>query len=389
MGRQKTRQNQTIQPQQVAVTLEGQPSASRTPTSPARTIQPIKAHIDASRPIASTALGLHGRRASIEDYESDRGSNGSESPLGRCDRDRRSPDKPLGQMLLSPLGAMPPDIHPEQPPGLGRESHTPRLGSAQWPESQHISVPSTPMSEGARGRRREEKRALKELPRVEDEEEGDDMASYLEVVNHICELHCWDAAGFDAASLQRQLKELSSKFLNRHQLMPTQAQVSPSAHSPSRIQMEMNPLRKESPDQREDSSSRRGTPRREGGGLPSPVPPKKKVHYDAVNRVALQRFRNGEIREGMHTNLPDQGIRFDKDGRPWDKYDSPSRNSRRETNSSGPTRKPAQSHAGAKGGPGGDDSDEHISSSDGSNDRDGTKYISSSGEEDGSIQHSR
>jgi hypothetical protein len=135
MGRQKTRQNSALQPQPVAVPLEVQPSTSRTPTSPTRTIQPLEAHIDTSRPIASTALGLHSRRVPTEDYDSEIRSDGSESPIGSRERGRRSPETPLGQTLLSPLEALPPVIQPDRPPGLGQGPHTPRMGSAQWPES--------------------------------------------------------------------------------------------------------------------------------------------------------------------------------------------------------------------------------------------------------------
>jgi hypothetical protein len=166
MGRQKTRQNSALQPQPVAVPLKVQPSTSRTPTSPTRTIQPLEAHIDTSRPIASTALRLHSCCMPTKDYDSEIRSDGSESPIGSRERGHRSPETPLGQMLLSPLEALPPVIQPDRPPGLGQGPHTPRMGSAQWPESQHISVLSTPMSEGARARRREEKRPLEDAVKV-------------------------------------------------------------------------------------------------------------------------------------------------------------------------------------------------------------------------------
>jgi hypothetical protein len=108
----------------------------------------------------------------------------------------------------------------------------------------------------------------------------------------------------------------------------------------------------------------------------------------------LQRFRNGEIHEGKHTNLPDQGIRFNKDGHPWDKYQSPSRDSRDEKKSTGPTREPASSHAGLKGSPGGgdsggdDSSDDHLTS-DTSSDEDKESDSPSSDEEDDSNRQSR
>jgi hypothetical protein len=46
-------------------------------------------------------------------------------------------------------------------------------------------------------------------------------------------------------------------------------------------------------------------------------PSKRKV--DFKSRVALQRIRNSDIREGKRTNILDQGIKFDKDGRPCEK----------------------------------------------------------------------
>jgi hypothetical protein len=42
------------------------------------------------------------------------------------------------------------------------------------------------------------------------------------------------------------------------------------------------------------------------------------VHYNGASKVALQRFRDGAIREGQHTNIPDQGIRFDPEGFPFE-----------------------------------------------------------------------
>jgi hypothetical protein len=167
MGRQKTRQSSGLQLQLVAVPLKVQPSASRTPTSPMRTIQPLEAHIDTSRPIVSTALGLHSQCVPTQDYNSEIRSDGSELPVGSHKRGHRSPETPLGQTLLSPLEALPPVIQPDRPPGLGQEPHTPRMGSAQWPESQHISVPSTPMSEGARARNRRKKGHLRMLLKLE------------------------------------------------------------------------------------------------------------------------------------------------------------------------------------------------------------------------------
>jgi len=219
MGRQRTRQATAANPQSIAAPLEVQPVASRTSTSPRRSDQPLEAHTVASRPIVSTALGLRSRRASTEDYNSNDGSDGSASPIGSSERGRHSPDNPLGQRLLSPLEEIPPEILSGNPPGPSREHNTPRLTTAQWPEVQTASAPSTPMSEGSRARRREEKKRLEERPRGGEEIEENAMEEYLQFVHEVCEIHCQDAANFDAASLRRQLKELSDGFASRHQLM--------------------------------------------------------------------------------------------------------------------------------------------------------------------------
>jgi hypothetical protein len=81
------------------------------------------------------------------------------------------------------------------------------------------------------------------------------MEDYLQVVNHICEIHCRDVASFDSASLQRQLKELSSKFMSQRQLMSALGHVSPEVSSPSQMHVEVTHLEKEPSVQRENSGS--------------------------------------------------------------------------------------------------------------------------------------
>jgi hypothetical protein len=99
-----------------------------------------------------------------EDYNSEIRSDRTELPIGSRERGCHSQETPLGQRLLSPLEVLPPVTQPERPPRLGQEPHTPRLGSAQWSESQHISVLSTPISEGAKAWQQKEKRPLEEHP---------------------------------------------------------------------------------------------------------------------------------------------------------------------------------------------------------------------------------
>jgi hypothetical protein len=86
------------------------------------------------------------------------------------------------------------------------------------------------------------------------------------------------------------------------------------------------------------------------------VPSKKKVHYLDNNKIVLQRIRDGDIRDGQSTSIPDQGIRFDKDGNPWDKNNKTSHQGKREDDPPGGSKEPAQSHAGRNGPPDGDGS---------------------------------
>jgi hypothetical protein len=58
----------------------------------------------------------------------------------------------------------------------------------------------------------------------------------------------------------------------------------------------------------EESISRQGTPRREAIEIKDDPPSKRKV--DFKSRVALRRIR---------ANIPDQGIKFDKDRHPCEK----------------------------------------------------------------------
>jgi hypothetical protein len=193
--------------QSIPAPLEVQMGASRTSISPRRSNQPLEAHTVASRPTTSMALGLHSWHASTEGYDSNNESNGSASPIGSCECGRRSQDNPLGQSLLSPLEEIPPEIPSGNPPGPSREHNTPQLTTAQWPEVQNASAPSTPMSEGSRAQQQEEKKRFEERPRVGEDSRENAMEEYLQFVHKVCELHCQDAANFNSASLRRQLKE--------------------------------------------------------------------------------------------------------------------------------------------------------------------------------------
>jgi hypothetical protein len=116
------------------------------------------------------------------------------------------------------------------------------------------------------------------------------MEEYLQFVHEVCELHCQDVANFDAASLRQQLKELSDGFVSRHQLMSAPSPTPLTVHSPPADQLEKSLRRKETSSRPEEASPRRGTPHRDLDEIPTPVPSKKKVHYDATDRIALQHF---------------------------------------------------------------------------------------------------
>ncbi|KAF8219697.1 hypothetical protein L208DRAFT_1338487, partial [Tricholoma matsutake] len=59
---------------------------------------------------------------------------------------------------------------------------------------------------------------------------------------------------------------------------------------------------------------------------PVPITPsasKKSICYDRASKVPLQQFHNAALWEGQPTDIPDQGIRFDKDGYPFEDHSSP------------------------------------------------------------------
>jgi hypothetical protein len=94
------------------------------------------------------------------------------------------------------------------------------------------------------------------------------------------------------------------------------------------------------------TSPQQESPHQEISDIPTEVLSKKKVHYDATNRIVLQRFCDGALHEKNSTNIPDQGIRFDKDRNPWDKNESRSRDGHHENKPSRVPNNPAQSHTG-------------------------------------------
>jgi hypothetical protein len=144
------------------------------------------------------------------------------------------------------------------------------------------------MSEGSRARRREEKKKLEERPRVGEDIGENAMEEYLQFVHEVCEIHCQDVANFDAASLRRQLKELSDGFMSRHQLMSAPSPAPLTVPSPPTDQVEKSYHRNDPSAHPEESSPQCGTLHRDSDELPTPVPSKKKVHYDATDRIALQ-----------------------------------------------------------------------------------------------------
>jgi hypothetical protein len=120
-------------------------------------------------------------------------------------------------------------------------------------------APSTPMSEGSRARRQEEKKRLEERPRVGEDIEENAMEEYLQFVHKVCELHCQDAANFDAASLRRQLKELLDGFTSRHQLMSAPSPTPLTVPPPPADQLEKSLHGRDASSQPEESSPRHGT----------------------------------------------------------------------------------------------------------------------------------
>lgn len=188
--------------------------------------------------------------------------------------------------------------------------------SPKWDELPRISAPAMPMLEDTQQVRREAKRPVKESPQLAGPK-GEE-SHYTQIANEICAIHCKDTMNFDPYTLQQQLKELSENFPYKHNQVPV-------------------PSYRESPD------------------VGPEVPFKKKVHSNATNRIALQQVCDGDLMDGLFTSIPDQRIRFDKGGNPWDKKDFQSRESYHENRSSGYPDKPAQSHAGYRDAPGGDD----------------------------------
>jgi hypothetical protein len=288
-------------------------------------MQHLDSQQDELRIQALSTLGLHDQCATVEDYESEGRSKRSPSPKGSQERDRHSSEIPLGQKLLSPLGPIGPEIT------SGRsllgipitwESLMPK-----WNELPRILAPATPMSEDTRWIRRGEKRPVEEETGLSESEWADNpWKHYTQIANEICALHCKDVMNFDPYILQRQLRQLSEQYPYKHTMMPV-----PSDREPPEV---------------------------------GPEVPFKKVHYDATNRIALQRVHDGDLWDGLSTSSPDQGIRFDKDGNPWDKKDCHSCDTHHEAHSSGSPNKPAQSHMGYRGAPGGNDPGDSSSSDD-------------------------
>ena len=87
------------------------------------------------------------------------------------------------------------------------------------------------------------------------------------------------------------------------------------------------------------------------------------MHYDGTSKVALQQFHNRSIKDGVYTNIPDQGITFDKDGYPFDRCSQPNCNSHCKDKKLRANSHSAQSHAGNRGNPGRNRGDSNSDSS--------------------------
>ena len=84
----------------------------------------------------------------------------------------------------------------------------------------------------------------------------------------------------------------------------------------------------------------------------------------------------------MYTDIPDQGIAFDKDGYPIDKHSRPNRDSGCEDKRLRAYSHPAQSHAGDRGPPSGGDSGDDSSYNDESKDEENESLPPTDGEEE-------
>jgi len=154
--------------------------------------------------------------------------------------------------------------------------------------------------------RREEKKSIEAKPRGDESEEEFGAEHFAQLATDIL-TRCMDARDYEPIKVQNQIRDLALSYAR---LVPCRTVLSPTNPRPT------------APVEREHiPSPRRASPRINTREVPSEVLPKKKVHYIDKDRLVLQRIRNGDIRDGHSTSFPDQGIRFDKDGIPWDKDD--------------------------------------------------------------------
>jgi hypothetical protein len=240
---------------------------------------------------------------------------------------------------------MVPEINPGRPP-LGTlidsqcdswENTSDGSFPQHWPELWGTLVPVTLMSEGACLRRHAEKKAVEEKawPEKVEEDEVNPWVKYTQFINKICTSYCQDVVNFNPIFLQQQLKALADNFPYKHTPMPVPEEFpQPEMSWPEYLGRENL-----------DSSAE--------------VSSKKKVHHDAMNRIMLQWYHDGAIHDGMSTNISDQGIRFNKEGNPWDKNDPSSHDEHHKNKSS---EKPVRSPAGYRGAPGGDEPRDESSS---------------------------
>jgi hypothetical protein len=228
------------------------------------------------------------------------------------------------------------------------------------------------MDEDSRRKRREDKLPVNNPSPNQEEIKARNFAEFTrELVNgHLNQDH------YDLDQLLREVQEFAHDF---------STQVQHDAESQARPSV---PLPREG--NRRDERSRptdvpRERSRREPNEHSKPATPKKSVHYDGASKVALQRFRDEAIREGHPTNIPDQGIRFDEGGFPYERHSSS-----REPISPGPSRATPPERGGRDeppgggdpGGPKGGDDDGDSSPSGGSHDEEDDSFPPTDGEED-------
>ena len=334
LTRTRPKRSKRAQPRTVNTTIQGEGAMA----SSEQDQNQLGVHIVAPSNDDFTPPGLHLRGVITEDDLGEDRSKKLSSLRGSktCNLStRRTPTEPE---LLSPLAPLTPETHfSRTTPNRG--STIPPIPSRGFPspKERESSTSPTQMSEGAWIRRRHDKAADRQH-----QEEGLDkeleLEQFAELAGEVM-INCLEGTGYDTQSLKQQMSDLARGFTSQY----LSRRRTPAPTTPLKLHQDLP---------RQDLTEPSGT-----------VQQKKSVHYDGTSRVALQQFRNGSIRDGVYTNIPDQGITFDKDGYPIDRHSESNRNSHREGKKLRMSSHPAQSHAGNRGNPGRDRGDSNNDSS--------------------------